>query len=100
MQTVLIHVDTDLGPIGAWSWHPVNGLRQFYPESLDLSISGRARQLIAERDPEVGIVEHFHDMSVNSFSSALDDYIVAVVADSVTLVDIVSEYRRSWNAAV
>ncbi len=51
MQHVMVHVDTDLGPIGAWSYRSdLDTIRQFYPESLDLAISGRARQLMAARD--------------------------------------------------
>lgn len=101
MQHVLVHTDGDLGPIGAWSYSDDHGnLRQFYPQSLDLAISGRARQFIAARPADRGVPEWFLEMASISTESLCDTFEVVHVADDIALVDIVSEYRRRWNASV
>lgn len=101
MQHVLVHIDGDLGPIGAWSWSDDHGqLRQFYPQSLDLSISGRARQFIAARPLERSVPDWFLELAAASNASLCDTFEVVHVADDIALVDVVSEYRRAWNANV
>jgi hypothetical protein len=99
MQHVLVHTDASLGPIGAWSYQPeTQRLTHFYPESLDLHISGRARQLMAERPDETTPSLWFAYMVERS--TTLDAFALVVVGDEVDLVDVVSEYRRVWNTTV
>lgn len=96
MQHVLVHIDRDLGPIGAWSYHD-HRLRHFYPQSLDLAISGRARQLMAERT-DVSVPDWF--LYLTTLAGLADDYQFAEADDNSTLVEIISEYRRVWNTTV
>lgn len=99
MQQVMVHIDTDLGPIGGWSFNPqTRKLRHFYPESLDLSISGRARQLMAERPTECHPFQWFTYLA--TLGGGLDRYEAVEVADNLTLLDVVTEYRRVWNSTV
>ncbi len=98
---VLVHIDCDLGPIGAWSWNADRGqLTQFYPESLDLNISGRARQLLAARPLQVSLPDWFLEIAATTVASLCDKYEVVVVPDNTNLIDIVSEYRRAWHTNV
>lgn len=99
MQNVMVHIDSDLGPVGAWSWHDgYQLLRHFYPESLDLSISGRARQLMAERPPDSSVPGWFHYLA--TLQSGLDKYEACDVPDQMQLLEVVAEYRRVWNSTV
>lgn len=96
MQSVMVHIDSDLGPIGAWSFHH-GGLTHFYPESLDLAISGRARQLMAGRRGEA-VPDWFLYMS--TVEADTDVFHTLDVADGTSLVDVITEYRRVWNTTV
>lgn len=101
MLIVLVHIDGELGPIGAWSYDSAtDALRQFYPESLDLAISGRARQLIAARPSHVDLATWFLEMAATSQASMCDTYEVVHVPDNTALVEVVSEYRRAWHSSV
>lgn len=94
MQHVLVHIDQGLGPIGAWSYGD-DGLRHFYPESLDASISARARELMAARDADVPVPE-WMDLIADSDPTLLDEYQTLQVHDGIALSVVLAEFRRSW----
>lgn len=96
---VLVHIDLDqgLGPIGAWGISP-NGLRHFYPESLDVTIPARARELMAQRDPDVS-VEEWMDLIADADPTPLDTWALIDVKDCDPLPVVLAEYRRTWVAA-
>lgn len=99
MQNVLIHIDHDLGPIGIWAFHHnPSRLTHFYPESLDLTISGRARQLMAERPLLTDTPDWFTYLS--TLHPGLDTYETVDVADELAMIDVLTEYRRVWNTTV
>lgn len=95
MQTVLVHIDQSLGPIGAWGYQDGH-LTHFYPESLDLAISGRARQVMACRDTDV--LDWFR-LVADTEPTMLDEYRIVETEDQVALVHVLSRFRRRWNAA-
>ncbi len=96
MQNVMVHIDSDLGPIGAWSFHH-GELTHFYAESLDLAISGRARQLMAGRR-EHTVPDWFLYISASQVDG--DVFHTLDVADGTSLIEVISEYRRVWNTTV
>lgn len=94
MQTVLVHIDSGLGPIGAWGF--LGGtLKHFYPESLDVEISARARSAMAARGNDVPVPEWFHQLA--SRTPHLDDYEAIELNDGVSLPAVVAEFRRAWR---
>ncbi len=94
-QHVLVHIDQELGPIGAWGY--LNGhLTQFYPESLDVSIPARARELMAGRR-DIPIPDYFA-LLAGCDPTLLDEYRHTKTADGVSLPAIVAEFRRAWKA--
>lgn len=95
MQHVLVHIDQGLGPIGAWSYTEDGRLVHFYPESLDPSISGRARLLMAQRDDDITVPE-WMDFIAESDATLLDEYQTFDVNDGISLNLILAEFRRSW----
>lgn len=98
MQHVLVHIDQGLGPIGAWS-HRLDGkLTHFYPESLDVAISGRARLLMAQRPDDVDI-EEWMDFIADSDATLLDEYQTIDVDDALPLTAVLAGFRRSWAAS-
>lgn len=97
MQHVLVHIDQGLGPIGAWSYKNGN-LRHFYPESLDVGISARARELMAQRDTDVS-VQDWMDLIADTDPTMLDEFETFEVDDNLSLPSILAEYRRSWTTA-
>ena len=95
MQHVLIHIDQELGPIGAWGY--LHGkLVQFYPESLAVEISARAREIMASRDPDTPVPEWF-DLLASNDPTLLDEYKTLEVNDGVSLPAVVAEFRRTWK---
>jgi hypothetical protein len=97
MQHVLVHIDQGLGPIGAWSYRQ-NRLTHFYPESLDPSISGRARLLMAQRQDDITIDE-WMDLIADTEPNMLDEYTAFDIDDDVPLNVILAQFRRTWTAA-
>ncbi len=97
MQHVLVHIDQSLGPIGAWS-NSQDGLRHFYPESLDPAISARAREIMAQRPPDI-TVEDWMDLIADSDPTLLDEYQTLKVQDHIALNVILAEFRRTWVAS-
>lgn len=96
MQHVLVHVDLDhgLGPIGAWSF---NGkLRHFYPESLDVAISSRAREVMAQRAHDITVPE-WMDLMADGDPSPLDEYHAFDITEEASLPTILAEFRRRWS---
>lgn len=98
MQHVLVHIDLDqgLGPIGAWGYNGRN-LRHFYPESLDAAIAARARELMAQRTPDVTVAD-WMDLIADADPNPLDSYEAFDVDDELSLPTILAEYRRTWVA--
>jgi hypothetical protein len=97
MQHVLVHIDQSLGPIGAWSYSR-DRLTHFYPESLDPSISGRARLVMAQRTDDTSIIE-WMDLIAGTEPTMLDEYQTVDVADGIPLNFVLGEFRRSWLAS-
>lgn len=95
MQHVLVHIDQERGPIGAWSFSS-GKLRHFYPESLDEAIPARAREVMAARDLDVTVVE-WMDHIADCDPTLLDAYQAFEVHDDLTLPAILAEYRRMWS---
>jgi hypothetical protein len=98
MQHVLVHIDQGLGPIGAWGYSQDGHLTQFYPESLDVGISGRARLLMAHRTLDVSVPD-WMDFIADSDPTLLDQYQTLEVPDSYPLSAVVADYRRAWVAS-
>lgn len=98
VQQVLVHIDAGLGPIGAWSYNDGH-LVHFYPESLDTSISARAREAMACRDLDVSVPEWFA-LLAGQDPTMLDAYEAFQIDKPVALPTILAEYRRQWNANV
>lgn len=98
MQHVLIHVDQSLGPIGAWSCTEKGRLTHFYPESLDVGISGRARLLMAQRPDDVD-TEEWMDFLADSDPTLLDEYQTLIVEEHVPLTAVLAEFRRAWASS-
>lgn len=96
MQQVLVHIDQGLGPIGAWGYHDGN-LAHFYPDSLDTSISARAREAMALRDLDIPVPDWFAFLAGQE-PTMLDDYASFEIDEPVALAKILSEYRRQWSA--
>jgi len=95
VQHVLVHIDQGLGPIGAWSYK--NGkLTHFYPESLDVSIPGRARLLMAQRDDDISVPE-WMDFIADSTANLMDEYQAFEINETVPLSTILTEFRRTWS---
>ncbi len=97
MQHVLVHIDQNLGPIGAWSYSSTGVLTHFYPESLDTAISGRARLLMAQRDDDIHIPE-WMDLLADSDPNVMDEFQTLIVNDGISLAQILTDFRRSWTA--
>jgi hypothetical protein len=95
MQYVLVHIDQGLGPIGAWSYSENGRLSHFYPESLDVAISGRARLLMAHRTLDVSVPE-WMEFIADSDPTLFDEYQAFEVADSISLTAVLADVRRSW----
>lgn len=98
MQHVLVHIDQSLGPIGAWSYDNIGRLSHFYPESLDVGISGRARLLMAQRPEDVSVPE-WMDFIADNDPTLLDEYETVEVADTVALTVVLANCRRNWVAS-
>jgi hypothetical protein len=98
MQHVLVHIDQGLGPIGAWSYSTDGRLRHFYPESLDVGISGRARLLMAQRDQDISVPD-WMDFLAGIDPTMLDEYQALEVDDGIALATVVAEARRAWAAS-
>lgn len=96
MQHVLVHIDQGLGPIGAWSYCD-DRLTHFYPESLDPSISGRARLLMAQRSDDISIPE-WMDLIADGEPTMLDEYQAFELDDDIPLNTVLAQFRRSWAA--
>lgn len=98
MQHVLVHVDLDsgLGPIGAWGYHE-GRLTHFYPESLDPSISARARDYMAARGADVPVPEWFGHLD-ESAKTALDEFEAIEVDSEMKLHAVLAVFRRTWAA--
>ena len=94
MQHVLVHIDCDLGPIGAWGYTD-GDLTHFYPESLDPAISARARTAMAARGNDTPVDAWFHTLSRRT--PYLDDYEVVEVSNVITLPAVVAEFRKVWK---
>lgn len=97
MQHVLVHIDQGLGPIGAWSYTH-DRLTHFYPESLDTSISGRARLLMAQRDDDISVPD-WMDFIADSDATMLDEYQTIEVDEGLPLTEVLAEFRRYWHAS-
>lgn len=97
MQHVLVHIDQGLGPIGAWSYSKDGHLTHFYPESLDVAISGRARLLMAQRPTDVDVPE-WMDFIADNDPTLLDEYETVQVTDNIALTAVLAGYRRNWVA--
>lgn len=95
MQHILVHIDAGLGPIGAWGFTGET-LTHFYPESLDLAISSRAREAMAQRDPSTSVPDWFAYLSEHR-NSLVDQYETLAIDKPVALPFILAEFRRSWN---
>lgn len=95
MQHVLVHIDQGLGPIGAWSYTKDGKLTHFYPESLDVAISGRARLLMAQRHHDISVPD-WMDFLADNGPTMLDDFQTLTVHNDITLNLILSEFRRTW----
>jgi hypothetical protein len=95
MQHVLVHIEAGLGPIGAWSYTQDGKLVHFYPESLDIAISGRARLLMAQRHHDVSVPD-WMDFIADNTGSLLDEYQTLIVHDDLSLNLILAEFRRTW----
>lgn len=97
MQHVLVHIDHEqgLGPIGAWAFRDGH-LTHFYPESLDPSISARARDYMAGRDPDTATVSQWFGHLNDNKGSALDEFHAIEAHDELALPAIVAEFRRYW----
>jgi hypothetical protein len=94
---VLVHIDLDqgLGPIGAWGYR--NGkLRHFYPESLDIHIPARARDLMAQRTLDVTVPD-WMEFIADAVPKGADQYATVIVNDTDSLPKVLAEYRRIWN---
>lgn len=92
-QYVLVHYDHALGPIGAWGF--LDGrLKHFYPESLDVGISSRAREIMAARRDTT--VPEFFALLDRCDPSMLDNYQLVKTPPGVSLPAVVAEVRRSW----
>lgn len=98
MQHVLVHIDQSLGPIGAWSYSKAGRLTHFYPESLDVAISGRARLLMAQRTSDVSVPEWMESLA-DKDPTLLDEYETVQIPDNVRLTAVVADFRRSWVAS-
>lgn len=96
MQHVLVHIDKGLGPIGAWSYLD-GALKHFYPESLDVSISARARQVMAERHPAIGVADWFGYIAEH-YENVADEFETIDLELPLSLPSILAEFRRSWAA--
>jgi hypothetical protein len=96
---VLVHIDLDqgLGPIGAWGYSKY-GLRHFYPESLDVEISARARNLMAQRDNDTPVTE-WMDLIADADPTPLDSWRVIEADDNDPLPIVLSDFRRTWMAS-
>jgi hypothetical protein len=95
MQHVLVHIDSERGPIGAWSFGS-GKLRHFYPESLDEAISERAREVMARRDLDVPVPQ-WMDFLADCDPTLLDKYQTLEVNDDLSLPAILADYRRMWS---
>lgn len=95
MQHVLVHIDQCLGPIGAWSYTADGRLTHFYPDSLDVGISGRARLLMAQRYGDITTPE-WMDFIASTEPTTLDDYTAFQVEENITLTEVLTEFRRFW----
>lgn len=95
MQHVLVHIDQSLGPIGAWSIKDDGTLVHFYPQSLDVAISGRARLLMAQRDEDVTVIE-WMDFIADNDPTLLDEYQTFEVDDTLPLKNVLADFRRNW----
>lgn len=95
MQHVLVHIDSERGPIGAWSFN-AGRLRHFYPESLDEAISERARDVMARRDLDTPVPD-WMDFIADRDPTFLDAYQAFDVHDDLSLPAILAEYRRMWS---
>ncbi len=100
MQHVLIHIDVDmgLGPIGAWSYHNER-LVHFYPDSLDVQIAARAREVMALRDLDIPVPDWFAFLA-GQMPTAYDEYNTLIVETPLTLPSILADFRRHWYADV
>jgi hypothetical protein len=96
MRHILIHIDRDLGPIGAFDYD--GELVHFYPDALDPHVSARARNDMAAR----------HDSNIPDWFAylarrepALDQYETFTLDDNDTsLITVVAEFRKEWNQHV
>jgi hypothetical protein len=98
MQHVLVHIDQSLGPIGAWSYTEDGHLTHFYPESLDVAISGRARLLMAHRTLDVSVPE-WMEFIADSDPTLFDEFQAYEINDTVKLTTVVADARKAWVAA-
>lgn len=96
MQHVLVHIDTGLGPIGAWSYQD-GSLIHFYPDSLDVSISARAREAMANRELSISVPDWFAFIC-GHYCNNLDDFETIEVDNPLSLPTILADFRREWNA--
>jgi hypothetical protein len=94
---VLVHIDRGLGPIGAWGYHHGH-LKHFYPESLDVGISARARDLMSRRTTDIPVPDWMDFLADSDSHNMLDQYATVIVNDTDTLPKVLAEYRRLWNA--
>lgn len=93
MKHVLVHIDQGLGPIGAWSF---NGkLRHFYPESLDVAIPSRARELMASRTTDISVAD-WMGLMADADPTLTDEYRTFETPDDAALPAILAEFRRTW----
>lgn len=90
----MVHIDPSLGPIGAWGFDQ-DRLTHFYPESLDVSISARARLAMASRGEHLTVPEWFLILSGNP--TAFDGFETVEVHDGISLPAVVAEFRRQWK---
>lgn len=95
MQTVLVHIDQSLGPIGAWSYTDDGMLTHFYPDSLDTAISGRARLLMAHRTDDVPVPE-WMALIADSDPTLIDEYQTFETDDDIPLSAVLTDFRRAW----
>jgi len=95
MQYVLVHIDQSLGPIGAWSYSDAGVLSHFYPESLDVAISARARELMASRDIDMPVAE-WMDLIAATEPTMLDQFQTVEVNDGIALSIVLAQFRRAW----
>lgn len=98
MQYVLVHIDQNLGPIGAWSYRE-DRLTHFYPESLDPAISGRARLLMAQRSHDITTPD-WMDLIADGEPTMLDEYQAFEIDDEdMPLNAILVQVRKAWAAS-